>query len=108
MCILCVYIPGEEIADTAKREVREETGIDAEFIGVIAFRHQQKYRYGCGDFYFICLMRPSKTDQQINKCDQEIAACKWIDVRFYSSLKFVKVLKSPFHSQLINCLKQIF
>lgn len=72
---------GEEISDTAKREVLEETGIEVEFVGVVSFRHQLNYRYGCGDFYFICLMRPVHEDQQISKCDQEISACKWIDVR---------------------------
>ena len=74
---------GEEISDVAKREVREETGIEAEFEGIVTFRHQTGYRYGCSDFYFICLMHPVNEDQTINKCEQEIFECKWMDVSIY-------------------------
>lgn len=82
LCLSFYCDLGEEIADTAKREVFEETGIRTEFVGVVSFRHQLGYRYGCGDFYFICLMRPISEDQQIQRCEQEIAACKWVDVSY--------------------------
>jgi len=62
------------------REVKEETGIDAEFVGLVAFRHMHGYRFGGSDMYFICLMRPTQPDQSINKCDVEIKDCKWIKV----------------------------
>lgn len=75
--------PGEEIFETAKREVLEETGIEADFIGVITFRHQHKFRHNCSDFYFICLMHPSNPDQKINPCQQEIADCQWMDLDEY-------------------------
>ncbi|XP_045172868.2 uncharacterized protein LOC123534617 isoform X2 [Mercenaria mercenaria] len=74
---------GEEIFETAQREVREETGIETEFVGIISFRHQQNYRYGCSDFYFICVMRPINSDQKIQVCEQEIANCKWVDIDEY-------------------------
>lgn len=74
---------GEEIFETAKREVLEETGIETEFVGITSFRHQQQYRYGCSDFYFICVMRPINSDQKIQTCVQEIADCKWIDIDEY-------------------------
>lgn len=69
---------GEDIAQTAKREVYEETGIEAEFVSVICFRHQHNFRFGCSDFYFVCLMKP--VGGEIRPCPHEIAACKWIDV----------------------------
>lgn len=80
MILNSFYILGEEIYETARREVLEETGIDTEFVGVISFRHQLSYRYGCADFYFICVMRPVNNDQTIKQCAQEIANCKWVDV----------------------------
>ncbi|KAH3894142.1 hypothetical protein DPMN_018300 [Dreissena polymorpha] len=68
------------LGEAARREVLEETGIDTEFLGIICFRHMLNYRYGCSDFYYICLMRPVNAEQPIKKCEQEIAACKWMDV----------------------------
>ncbi|XP_052257337.1 uncharacterized protein LOC127862301 [Dreissena polymorpha] len=70
----------EMLGEAARREVLEETGIDTEFLGIICFRHMLNYRYGCSDFYYICLMRPVNAEQPIKKCEQEIAACKWMDV----------------------------
>lgn len=74
---------GEEIFETARREVVEETGIETEFVGILSFRHQQNYRYGCSDFYFICVMRPINNEQEIKVCQQEIANCKWVDIDEY-------------------------
>jgi ADP-ribose pyrophosphatase YjhB (NUDIX family) len=65
-----IYIAGEELADTAKREVFEETGVEAEFISVISFRHLHNFRYGCSDWYFVCLMKPITED--IKPCPHEI------------------------------------
>jgi len=44
--------PGEKIQEAAIREVREETGIAAEFIGVMGIRETAKYKYGASDLYF--------------------------------------------------------
>ncbi|XP_070206088.1 uncharacterized protein [Littorina saxatilis] len=77
-----LYI-GEDLADTARREVREETGIDSEFVSLLAFRHLHKYRFGCSDMYFICVMKPLTT--QIKPCPVEIADCRWMDLDDYIS-----------------------
>jgi 8-oxo-dGTP pyrophosphatase MutT (NUDIX family) len=73
-----IYIAGEELADTAKREVFEETGVEAEFISVISFRHLHNFRYGCSDWYFVCLMKP--ITEEIKPCPHEIGGCKWVEV----------------------------
>ncbi|RUS78072.1 hypothetical protein EGW08_014152 [Elysia chlorotica] len=70
--------PGEELAETAKREVFEETGVPCEFICLLAFRHMHNYRHGCSDFYHVCLMKPLSLE--IKPCPQEIAACQWLDL----------------------------
>ncbi|KAK3084348.1 hypothetical protein FSP39_011974 [Pinctada imbricata] len=72
---------GEGLAETAVREVKEETGVEAEFMSVLAFRHQHNFRWGCSDWYFICLMRPVTED--IVPCPREVAQCKWMDIDEY-------------------------
>ncbi|XP_067682999.1 uncharacterized protein [Haliotis asinina] len=72
---------GEDIGETAKREVFEETGIECEFESILTFRHQHNYRYGCSDIYFVCVMRPSSDD--LKPCQHEIAKCQWMDLDEY-------------------------
>lgn len=74
-CNLCV---GEDLIDTAQREVLEETGVECEFVSLLAFRHQHNYRFGCSDIYFICVMRP--ITQEIKPCPREVSDCQWMDV----------------------------
>ncbi|CAM8887663.1 unnamed protein product [Rhodiola kirilowii] len=64
----------EEIYSGAVREVKEETGIDTEFVEVIAFRHAHNVAFEKSDLFFICMLRPLSTE--INVDDQEIQAAK--------------------------------
>ena len=48
--------PGEKIQEAAVREVREETGIDAVFLGVMGIRETAKFKYGASDIYFGTLL----------------------------------------------------
>jgi ADP-ribose pyrophosphatase YjhB (NUDIX family) len=47
---------GETVEDAVVREVKEETGIDAGFIGIIGHREILNFRFGQGDIYYACLM----------------------------------------------------
>ena len=71
--------PGEDLAAAAAREVMEETGVEAKFDSLLAFRHMHGSAHGCSDFYFICLMRPLST--QIRMCTRELTDCRWMPVR---------------------------
>ncbi|KAK1272784.1 Nudix hydrolase 8 [Acorus gramineus] len=66
----------EEIYAGAIREVKEETGIDTEFIEVIAFRHAHRVAFQKSDLFFICMLRPLSTVIEVD--DQEIQAAKWM------------------------------
>ncbi|KAJ7952556.1 Nudix family hydrolase [Quillaja saponaria] len=69
-------LEAEEIYAGAIREVKEETGIDTEFVEVIAFRHAHNVAFEKSDLFFICMLRPLST--QIIVDDLEIQAAKWM------------------------------
>ncbi|KAK8578956.1 hypothetical protein V6N12_069296 [Hibiscus sabdariffa] len=66
----------EEIYTGAVREVKEETGIDTEFLEVVAFRHVQNVAFEKSDLFFICMLKPLSA--RITVDDNEIQAAKWM------------------------------
>ncbi|GFS43946.1 nudix hydrolase homolog 8 [Actinidia rufa] len=69
-------LESEEIFTGAVREVKEETGIDTEFVEVIAFRHAHNVAFEKSDLFFVCMLRPLST--QIIVDDIEIESAKWM------------------------------
>ncbi|KAI6676694.1 hypothetical protein NL676_037490 [Syzygium grande] len=63
---------GEDICAAAVREVKEETGIDAEFVEVLGFRQSHQSFFQKSGLLFVCLVRPLSFD--IQKQDVEIEA----------------------------------
>ncbi|PKA47648.1 Nudix hydrolase 8 [Apostasia shenzhenica] len=70
-------LENEEIFNGAIREVKEETGIDAEFVEVIAFRHADHVAFEKSDLFFICMLKPLSTQIVIDEL--EIQAAKVLD-----------------------------
>ncbi|KAM9661853.1 nucleoside diphosphate-linked moiety X motif 6 isoform 1-T1 [Morphnus guianensis] len=72
--------PGEDIGDTAVREVFEETGIKSEFKSILSIRQQHKHpgAFGKSDMYIICRLEPSSFT--ISFCQQECLRCEWMDL----------------------------
>lgn len=72
---------GEDISETAVREVFEETGIRCKFDSIVAFRHYKKLAFDCSDIYVVCHLRPeSESNLEVNKCEHEIADCQWFPI----------------------------
>lgn len=69
-------LESEEIFAGAVREVKEETGIDTEFMEVIAFRHVHNVAFQKSDLFFICMLKPLSTRIVVD--DFEIEAAKWM------------------------------
>ena len=71
---------GESLDEAAVREVKEETGIDAEFLGVLGFREiSHNFRHGQGDMYFPCLMKTKEGGNiEINMDHNELSECEWL------------------------------
>ncbi|KJH42035.1 hydrolase, NUDIX family [Dictyocaulus viviparus] len=68
--------PGENIFETASREVLEETGVRATGRAIICFRQAGVSQFkSVGDIFFICLM--DVIDGEIKSCPKETADCKW-------------------------------
>ncbi|CAL0312297.1 unnamed protein product [Lupinus luteus] len=76
-------LEAEEIYTGAVREVKEETGVDTEFIEVIAFRHAHNVAFEKSDLFFVCMLRPLSS--RIIVDEHEIEAAKWMPL-----VEFVK------------------
>jgi len=85
---------GEDISCAVEREVREETGVEAVFECLAAFRetHSTPQFPGCTDLYAICILRladtyggatPTPTPQE-----SEVAAAEWRDLKDFLESKY--------------------
>ncbi|KAK2965012.1 hypothetical protein RJ639_026436, partial [Escallonia herrerae] len=79
---------GEDIFTAAKREVKEETGIDAEFVEILGFRQCHKSFFEKSDLLFLCMLRPLSFD--IQKQDLEIEAAQWMPFDEYAAQPFAQ------------------
>ncbi|XP_022969183.1 nudix hydrolase 7-like isoform X2 [Cucurbita maxima] len=79
---------GEDICEAAIRELKEETGVDAEFVEVLAFRQSHASYFTKSDLFFVCMLRPCSFD--IQKQASEIEAAKWMPIEEYADQPFVK------------------
>ncbi|XP_028752915.1 nudix hydrolase 10-like [Neltuma alba] len=77
---------GEDLFNAAIREVKEETGIDTEFLEVLAFRQTHEEFFGKSDLFFLCMLRPLSFD--IRKQDLEIEAAQWMPFEEYAAQPF--------------------
>ncbi|HEX5314237.1 MAG TPA: NUDIX domain-containing protein [Gammaproteobacteria bacterium] len=68
--------PGEDIARGVVREVREETGIEARFEGIVALRHHHHGQFATSDLYVICRLTP--LSRAIVMDETELARARWM------------------------------
>ena len=73
--------PEEDLATAVVREVAEETGIRAEFQGIVCIRHRHQFRFGRSDLYIVCRLRPLIAD--IRHDPAEIEECRWMPLAEY-------------------------
>ncbi|KAJ6813323.1 nudix hydrolase 2-like isoform X1 [Iris pallida] len=79
---------GEDIFTGAIREVKEETGIDTEFLEVLAFRQSHMSFFEKSDLFFVCMLRPLSFD--IQKQESEIEAAQWMPIEEYAAQPFLQ------------------
>ncbi|GKV44589.1 hypothetical protein SLEP1_g51753 [Rubroshorea leprosula] len=79
---------GEDIFTAVVREVKEETGIDTEFLEVLAFRQSHESFFVKSDLFFICMLRPLSFDLQ--KQELEIDAVQWMPFDEFAAQPFAQ------------------
>ncbi|CAI8596732.1 unnamed protein product [Vicia faba] len=77
---------GEEIFEAAIREVKEETGIDTEFMEVLGFRQEHNSFFEKSDISFLCILHPLSFD--IKRQELEIEAAQWMAFEEYAAQPF--------------------
>lgn len=101
---------GENLVDAAIREVHEETNISTEFQSILTMRHAHEGQFKCSDIYVVVSLQPLNND--VVKCDREIAECKWMDLQEYldhsnihelNKFQLQKYLEHKDHNIKINC-----
>ncbi|KAL6903801.1 hypothetical protein ACP4OV_004614 [Aristida adscensionis] len=81
-------LASEEIYTGAIREVKEETGVDTEFVDVVAFRHAHNVAFQKSDLFFICMLRPVSSEIKID--ETEIQAAKWMPLEEFVRQPFIQ------------------
>ncbi|XP_071726002.1 nudix hydrolase 2-like isoform X2 [Rutidosis leptorrhynchoides] len=73
---------GEDLSAAAIREVKEEAGIDTEFMEVLAFRQSHKSFFSKSDLMFVCMLKPKtfnivKQESEIEAAQYSCSGCLW-------------------------------
>ncbi|KAL4185704.1 hypothetical protein AMTRI_Chr10g232010 [Amborella trichopoda] len=79
---------GEDISVGVVREVKEETGINTEFVEVLGFRQAHEAFFGKSDLLFVCMLHPLTHD--IVKQDAEIAHAQWMPIDEYAAQPYIQ------------------
>ncbi|XP_047334935.1 nudix hydrolase 2-like isoform X2 [Impatiens glandulifera] len=79
---------GEDIFRAAIREVKEETGIDADFVDVVGLRETHNCFFGKSDIFFLCMLRPLSF--KLQKQELEIEAVQWMPLEEFAAQPFVQ------------------
>ncbi|GBG77027.1 hypothetical protein CBR_g23353 [Chara braunii] len=94
----------EDIWTAAVREVKEETGIEAEFMEIITFRQAHSAAFGKSDLFMICSLKPLSF--QITKQDSEIEAAQWMPLDEFLGQPFLQT-RDMFMRMLMLCVAHL-
>lgn len=94
----------EDIRDAVVREVKEETGLDAEFSKLATIQeihHTAKYggpaREGTTDLYCICILKAKDETQALIPQETEIAECAWVPLEEFLNSRYYRAEGTVYH-----------
>ncbi|CAI8590517.1 unnamed protein product [Vicia faba] len=90
---------GEDICVAAVREVKEETGVDSEFLEVLAFRQSHNSFFAKSDLFFLCMLRPLSSEIQIQNL--ELEGAQWMPLVEYTAQPIMQ------KSDVLKCINDI-
>jgi len=85
--------PGEDVAEAAVRELKEETGLDCIFDRIICIRQAHGGLFGRSDMFFVCLCKlVPESEERIRQGgevellpqEEEILMADWIEMEDYA------------------------
>ena len=83
---------GEAIAAAVEREVLEETGVRADFEGIVGFRQAHGLAFGKDDLFFLCALRlrdAGEAARELAPQESEIAAARWMPLAEFEAMPHV-------------------
>lgn len=96
-----LLLQGEEIDEGVVREVKEETGIDTNFIGVVGFRHAHDALFTKSDIFFICFLEG--ISDAISIQESEIESSQWMNIDEYLAQPLFQ--NSPSYQRMQSIIK---
>ncbi|GLJ16406.1 hypothetical protein SUGI_0278370 [Cryptomeria japonica] len=77
---------GEDIFTGAIREIKEETGVDTQFIELVGFRHSHHATFEKSDLFFLCILRPISFEIVVQEL--EIDKAQWMPLEDFVSQSY--------------------